>query len=84
MHGTSLSASKRVVVPEQAGLLAPDRRLPDSFPRRSASVDLVRGFPVTVTGSRRIHTGFPFQLLRATCRRYSDVLAVAGITSPKR
>jgi len=29
----SLSASKRVAAPQQAGLLAPDRRPMDSFPR---------------------------------------------------
>jgi len=33
-----------------------------SFPRLVASVDLAHGSPVTVTGSRRILTGFPFQL----------------------
>src|ERR1700716_759623 len=33
-----------------------------SFPRLLASVDLAHDSPVTVTGSRRIHTGFPFQL----------------------
>ena len=61
MPGISLSASKRVVIPDRqvswlwivaVGLL----------PKATASVDLVHGSPVTVTGSRRIHTGFPFQL----------------------
>ena len=61
MPGTSLSASKRVVVPDRQvswlriianGLL----------PKALASVDVAHGSPVTVTGSRRIHTGFPFQL----------------------
>ena len=61
MPGTSLSASKRVMVPDRqvswlrivvAGLL----------PKATASVDLVHDSPVTVTGSRRIRTGFPFQL----------------------
>src|ERR1700737_2706078 len=61
MPGTSLSASKRVVGPRQAGLLAPDHfRLAPS--QGTASVDLPHGSSVTVTGSRRIRTGFPFQL----------------------
>src|ERR1700736_6797979 len=61
MRGTSLSASKRVVGPRQAGLLAPDRcRWAPS--QGTASVDLAHGSSVTVTGSRRIRTGFPFQL----------------------
>src|ERR1700686_2800005 len=61
MPGTSLSASKRVVGPRQAGLLAPDhcRWAPS---QGTASVDLAHGSSVTVTGSRRIRTGFPFQL----------------------
>jgi hypothetical protein len=68
MPGISLSASKRVLDPDRqvswlrivaTGLL----------PKAAASVDLVHGSPVTVTGSRRIRTGFPFQLFRATCRR---------------
>ena len=61
MPGISLSASKRVVDSNRqvswlrivvAGLL----------PKATASVDLVHDSPVTVTGSRRIRTGFPFQL----------------------
>ena len=64
MPGTSLSASKRVLGPDRqvswlrivvAGLL----------PKATASVDLVHGSPVTVTGSRRIRTGFPFQLFKS-------------------
>lgn len=72
MRGTSLSASKRVVVPgRQVSWLwiLTDGLLPKAI----ASVDLVHGSPVTVTGSRRIYTGFPFQLSRATCRRCSVV-----------
>lgn len=83
MPGTSLSASKRVVVPDRqvswlriltAGLL----------PKASASVDLVHGSSVTVTGSRRIRTGFPFQL---SSSHLSDVFTCrlpAGTTSPSR
>jgi hypothetical protein len=83
MPGTSLSASKRVVVPDRqvswlrivaAGLL----------PKAAASVDLVHGSPVTVTGSRRIRTGFPFQLSSSHLSASLLVEALAGITSPKR
>src|ERR1700730_14057908 len=61
MPGTSLSASKRVVGPRQAGLLAPDhcRWAPS---QGTASVDLAHGSSVTVTGSRPIRTLFPYQL----------------------
>lgn len=95
MPGTSLSASKRVVVPDRQvswlriiaiGLL----------PKASASVDIAHGSSVTVTGSRRIRTGFPFSALylsisnagmeplRATYRSFLTCGRLAGITSPKR
>jgi hypothetical protein len=37
-----------------------------------------------VTGSRRIHTGFPFQLSSSHLSASLLVEALAGITSPKR
>ena len=85
------------------GSLVPDRQVSwlrivaaGLLPKATASVDLAHGSPVTVTGSRRIRTGFPFQLsispsfhagmepLRATYRRSLLVRRLAGITSPKR
>jgi hypothetical protein len=83
MPGISLSASKRVLDPDRqvswlrivaTGLL----------PKAAASVDLVHGSPVTVTGSRRIRTGFPFQLSSSHLSASLLVEALAGITSPKR
>ena len=83
MPGISLSASKRVVIPDRqvswlwivtVGLL----------PKATASVDLVHGSPVTVTGSRRIHTGFPFQLTSSHLTAIDLSWRLAGITSPKR
>jgi len=66
--GISLSASKRVVIPgRQVSWLR--IVVGELLPKATASVDLVHDSPVTVTGSRRIRTGFPFQLSRATCRR---------------
>src|SRR4029077_16820711 len=60
--------------PRQAGLLAPDHYRWAPSQGLLASVGLAHGSPVTVTGSRRIHTGFPFQLTSShlsalfTCR----------------
>src|SRR5438105_6314089 len=59
---------------------------PDGLlPKATASVDLVHGSSVTVTGSRRTCTGFPFQLF------YEPPVGVlylcgraAGITSYER
>jgi len=36
------------------------------LPKARTSVDVVPDSPVTVTGSRRIRTGFPFQLATAS------------------
>src|SRR5713226_1587182 len=51
------------------GSLVPDRQVSwlriiaaGLLPKALASVDLAHGSSVTVTGSRRIRTGFPFQL----------------------
>ncbi len=70
---------------QQAGLLACGS-LPDGLlPKAIASVDLARDSPLTVTGSRRIRTGFPFQLVREPPAVYSLVgflLATTSSTGP--
>ncbi len=76
MPGTSLSVPDRQVSWLRiiaAGLL----------PKACASVDLAHGSSVTVTGSRRIRTGFPFQLSSSHLSVVLDLSSLAGITSPK-
>ena len=54
------------------------------LPKAAASVDLVHGSPVTVTGSRRIHTGFPFQLSVSHLSRSLLVRRLPASPPPKR
>src|SRR3989442_9936617 len=84
MLGTSLSASKRVVGPRQAGLLAPDhcRWAPSQGPGLGGSCPRLLGYSDGFApDSHRLPF---FSSPRATYRSFLSCQRVAGITSPKK